>query len=106
MIKRTYKIGNFTAEIKSTAFFEDEEPYSLFMCDSETCDYSVNVDFSADLQDEIKGPAIVLCSHGSFTDFLYCAMIMGKQYPFFIVARMYFYHSKLAWLIRKLGCRA
>jgi len=56
MIKRKYKIGNFTAEIKSTAFFEDEEPYSLFMCDSETCDYSVNVDFSADLPDKIENP--------------------------------------------------
>ena len=56
MIIRKYKIGNFTAEIKSTAFFEDEEPYSLFLCDGETCDYSVNVDFSADLPDKIENP--------------------------------------------------
>ena len=56
MIKRKYKIGNFTAEIKSTAFFEDEVPYSLFLYNGETCDYSVSIDFSADLPDEIKNP--------------------------------------------------
>ena len=64
----------------------------------------LKVRFSAKVEAEIKGPAIVLCSHGSFTDFLYCAMLLNEYKPYFIVARMYFYHSKLAWLIKKLGC--
>ena len=58
MIKK-YKIGNFTAEIKSIAFFEDEEPYSLFTYDGETTDYSVNIDFTSDLPQKIENPYYV-----------------------------------------------
>jgi len=56
MIKRKYKIGNFTAEIKSETFFQDAEPYSLFSYNGETTDYSVNIEFSSDLSDEIENP--------------------------------------------------
>ena len=50
-----------------------------------------------------KGPAIVLCNHGSFLDFLYAAAMMRKSYPNFVIARLYFYHKSLGSLLKKLG---
>ena len=48
-------------------------------------------------------PAIVLCNHGSFIDFIYAAALLRKHKPHFIVARLYFYHKHLGWLLRSLG---
>ena len=42
-----------------------------------------------------EGPAIVLCNHGSFIDFIYAAALLRKYRPHFIVARLYFYHDIL-----------
>lgn len=50
-----------------------------------------------------EGPAIVLCNHGSFIDFIYAGSILLKSRPHFVVARLYFYHKWLAWLLKKLG---
>ena len=50
-----------------------------------------------------EGPAIVLCNHGSFIDFIYAAALLHKYKPHFIVARLYFYHAILGWLLRKVG---
>ncbi len=49
-------------------------------------------------------PAIILCNHGSFIDFLYAESLVIKSRPHFAVARLYFYHRQLGWLLRKLGC--
>ena len=59
MIKRKYKIGNFTIEIKSKVNFQDVEPYSLFSYDGEQTDYSVNVEFTSELLKEIENPCYV-----------------------------------------------
>lgn len=48
-------------------------------------------------------PAIVLCNHGSFIDFIYAAALLRKYKPHFIVARLYFYHKYLGWLLRHVG---
>ena len=58
MIKK-YKIGNFTAEVKSQVYFEDTEPYSLFLCECEQADFSVTVEFSPDLPHKIENPYFV-----------------------------------------------
>jgi len=50
-----------------------------------------------------ESPSIVLCNHGSFIDFIYAAVLLRKYKPHFIVARLYFYHSVLGWLLRKVG---
>lgn len=50
-----------------------------------------------------KGPAIVLCNHGSFIDFIYAAALLRKSYPNFVIARLYFYHKYLGGLLRLLG---
>lgn len=50
-----------------------------------------------------QGPAIVLCNHGSFIDFIYAAALLRRCKPHFIVARLYFYHNLLGWLLRKVG---
>lgn len=50
-----------------------------------------------------EGPAIVLCNHGSFIDFLYAAALLRKCYPNFVIARLYFYHKFLGTLLKKLG---
>ena len=50
-----------------------------------------------------NGPAIVLCNHGSFMDFIYAASLTRKHRPHFVVARLYFYHNLLGRLLRKLG---
>lgn len=52
----------------------------------------------------IQGPAIVLCNHGSFVDFVFAGSMMRKIRPNFVVARLYFYHKGLGWLLRQLGC--
>lgn len=53
---------------------------------------------------DIQGPAIVLCNHGSFVDFVFAGSMMRKTRPNFVVARLYFYHKALGWLLRQLGC--
>ena len=50
-----------------------------------------------------NNPSIILCNHGSFVDFIYAAALLRKYKPHFIVARLYFYHSVLGWLLRKVG---
>lgn len=49
-------------------------------------------------------PAIILCNHGAFVDFLYAETLLRRNHPHFVVARLYFYHGILAWLLRNLGC--
>lgn len=58
MIKK-YKIGNFTAEVKSQADYKDAEPYSLFLCECEQTDFSITVKFSPDLPHKIENPYFV-----------------------------------------------
>lgn len=48
-------------------------------------------------------PSIVLCTHGSFIDFIYAAALIRKVKPHFIVARLYFYNRWLGWLLRMVG---
>lgn len=50
-----------------------------------------------------ENPSIILCNHGSFIDFIYAAVLLRKYKPHFIVARLYFYHRILGWLLRKVG---
>lgn len=50
-----------------------------------------------------ESPSIILCNHGSFIDFIYAAALLRKYKPHFIVARLYFYHRILGWLLRKVG---
>ena len=52
---------------------------------------------------EVKAPSIVLCNHGSFIDFIYAAALLRKHAPHFVVARLYFYHRGLGWLLQKVG---
>lgn len=55
------------------------------------------------LKKKVKGPAIVLCNHGSFIDFLYAETLLLKSQPHFVAARLYFYHKMLGGLMRRLG---
>lgn len=50
-----------------------------------------------------EGPSIVLCSHGSFIDFIFAAKLLRKYRPNFIIARLYFYDNALRWLLQKVG---
>ena len=52
---------------------------------------------------KLEQPSIVLCNHGSFIDFIYASALVRKQKPHFIVARLYFYHRYLGWLLRSVG---
>lgn len=52
---------------------------------------------------KLEAPSIVLCNHGSFIDFIYAAALLRKYKPHFIVARLYFYHSVLRWLLGLVG---
>ena len=52
---------------------------------------------------EPKGPAVILCNHGSFIDFIFGAAMLRKYKPNFIMARLYFYDNRLAWLVRTIG---
>lgn len=48
-------------------------------------------------------PALVLCNHGSFIDFIYAAALLRKSRPHFIVARLYFYNKYLRALLQGVG---
>lgn len=50
-----------------------------------------------------EAPAIVLCNHGSFIDFIYAAALLRKHKPHFMVARLYFYNNVLSYLLGKVG---
>ncbi len=52
---------------------------------------------------KVEGPAIILCNHGSFIDFIYAAALLRKYKPHFVVARLYFYHNLLGWILKELG---
>ena len=54
--------------------------------------------------EKLEHPSIVLCNHGSFIDFAYLALVLGKEKPHVVTTRQYFYEKKLGWLLRKLGC--
>lgn len=52
---------------------------------------------------KIKEPAIVICNHGSFIDFLYAGYWLRRSRPNFITARLYFYHKRLGNFLRMGG---
>lgn len=53
---------------------------------------------------KLEEPSVVLCNHSSFIDFIYAAVLIWKQRPHFVVARLYFYHKLLGGLLHALGC--
>ena len=64
----------------------------------------IKISLKSNCGKKIPAPAIVLCNHGSFIDFIYAAKLLKKNYPNFVVARLYFYHKLLGSLLKKLGC--
>lgn len=48
-------------------------------------------------------PAVILCNHGSFIDFIFAATLLRKFKPNFVVARLYFYDKTLRWLLKTIG---
>ncbi len=56
MMITKYKIGNFTAEVKSQIPFYNTKPYSLFSYNGELTDYSITLEFSSVLPSEIENP--------------------------------------------------
>lgn len=64
----------------------------------------VRVVYTDRTEGSLEAPAVVLCNHGSFPDFVYAGSILRKFAPNFIVARLYFYGKPLDKLIRRFGC--
>lgn len=54
-------------------------------------------------KEKIKGPAIVLCNHGSFLDFLYFLKVLKGHKVNYVVARLYFYNKLFGWALNKGG---
>ncbi|MBO5892276.1 MAG: VTT domain-containing protein [Oscillospiraceae bacterium] len=50
-----------------------------------------------------ENPAVVLCNHGSFIDFIFAGSLLKKTKPNFVVARLYFYNNILRRLLTTLG---
>ena len=48
-------------------------------------------------------PAVILCNHGSFIDFIFAATLLRKYSPNFVVARLYFYDQLLCRLLKTIG---
>ena len=53
--------------------------------------------------DSLEAPAIILCNHGSYIDFIYTMALLRKYKPNFIAARLYFYNQYLNWILRTVG---
>lgn len=66
-------------------------------------DGKIKVQFKNELG-KIQGPAIVLCNHGSFIDFVYTGRMLRKSRPHYVVARLYFYHKWLGKILHHFGC--
>lgn len=64
----------------------------------------VKIKYKSSVDGEIKGPAIVLCNHGSFIDFVFAGTLLRKKRPNFVVARLYFYNKLYARIMKKGGC--
>jgi len=52
---------------------------------------------------ELERPCIVLCNHGSFYDFIYSGKMLMNYKPHYCVARMYFGHKGLRWVLDRTG---
>lgn len=52
----------------------------------------------------LEKPSLVLCTHGSFIDFVYCSRIIERERPNFVVARLYFYKKFYRNVLRQVGC--
>ncbi len=52
---------------------------------------------------KVEKPAMVLCNHGSFIDFIYAATLIRQYKPNFVIARLYFYDNRLRWLLKNVG---
>lgn len=63
----------------------------------------VRVRYINKLGHDVESPSIVLVNHGSFIDFAYAGSLIYKTRPHFIVARLYFCHKWVGWLLRKIG---
>lgn len=50
-----------------------------------------------------RGPAVILCTHGSFIDFAYAGICLKKCFPHFVIARLYFYNKWLSRLLKTMG---
>ena len=66
-------------------------------------DRKVKIKWSKEVK-KIEKPSIVLCTHGSFNDFVYVARILRKERPNFIAARLYFFHNKAGYWMKAGGC--
>ena len=53
---------------------------------------------------KVEGPAIILCNHGSFIDFLYLSMVLKSEKPHVVSGRQYFYGKRLGKLLKTMGC--
>jgi uncharacterized membrane protein YdjX (TVP38/TMEM64 family) len=63
----------------------------------------IKIKYKNKLKGEMESPSIVLCNHGSFVDFVYAGTLLRKYKPHFVVARLYFCHKSLGWLLRNIG---
>lgn len=52
---------------------------------------------------ELEKPCIVLCNHGSFYDFIWTGKMLMKYKPHYVVARMYFGHKILRYILDRTG---
>ncbi len=53
---------------------------------------------------KLPTPCIVLCTHGSFFDFVYAGTLLRRHAPNFIVARLYFFKKAFGKLLHAFGC--
>lgn len=63
----------------------------------------VRIRYTCDVE-KLSTPCIVLCTHGSFFDFVYSGTLLRRYAPNFIVARLYFFKKSFAGLLRAFGC--
>jgi len=90
--KAKNKVGNYNGFVYSVA------GYAIYRAIKRKVKFKLKNNVGA-----LEKPCIVLCSHGSFYDFIYAGKLLGKNRPHFVVARLYFGHKKLRWLLNKTG---
>ena len=98
-------INNYVHRNQEVKSYKVKEPnkFIYFLCKVWALLFIRKLKYKHQKQVAVEKPCIVLCSHGSFIDFLYSGLLMRSKHPHYTVARLYFYNKWLKRLLYNMG---
>ena len=98
-------INNYVRKNQAIKSYKVREPnkFIYFLIKTWGLLFARKLKFKCKKQVDVKTPCIVVCSHGSFIDFLYSGLLLRSKYPHYTVARLYFYNKWLRKVLHLMG---